>query len=362
MKVAIRADASSVIGGGHIGRCVALAEALREQGAEVTFLTAALDRASAETLGRRGFRVHRLRAKSIKKDSEAVRALLGSLRPDWLVVDQPNIDRAWEDSVRPVAPRILVMDDTAERQHSADALVDPGRHPRLGTRDYAGKLPAACRLFLGPSFAMLRDEFRTNRRRARPARIATRVIISFGNADPTGETAKALEAIGQFEDGRVQFDVVLPAASPSLPKLRAACRRLPLVKPHERLSDMSAVLAGADFALGAGGVSLWERCAMGLPSLVVMTADNQRSSIELAARAGAIHLIGNAASVDAATMAQAVREFVAKSRRRRSMAEKARRLVDGRGAIRLAARMLNVRPGKHRPPARRPKHTRRNGS
>src|SRR6185312_2645513 len=117
-RAIFRTDASVTIGGGHVRRCLVLADALAQAGWAIGFVCGAAARSIVPALGRRGFAV-----------TEPAAFEKAPVRCDLLVVDDYRLDAAFERAARPWAKRILVIDDLANRPHDCDVLLDqsPGR-------------------------------------------------------------------------------------------------------------------------------------------------------------------------------------------------------------------------------------------
>jgi UDP-2,4-diacetamido-2,4,6-trideoxy-beta-L-altropyranose hydrolase len=358
MKVAFRVDANAQIGSGHLVRCATLAAALRGRGADTLFLCRGLPDAWGAWLMRQGLPWHELGTAGgglrtahagepahagwlgIDRDADAqqTRAALAGGRWDWLVVDHYAIDSAWERELRPTAARLLAIDDLADREHDADALLDLNLHDHASGR-YAGRVPAAARLMLGPRFALLRPEFAADRAglmpRTGPVR---RVHVFFGGVDAgnaTGNVLRALDAMQRDGIGPFAVDAVVGALHPARDELIAFCAERPQWSCHVQTERMAELMGAADLAIGAGGGATWERCALGLPALAVAQAANQREQLAAAARAGVLCAPELRASEAAAWRVHIEALWFDPDRRARLSAA-AHALVDGRGAERVA--------------------------
>jgi UDP-2,4-diacetamido-2,4,6-trideoxy-beta-L-altropyranose hydrolase len=297
MRVVIRTDASIRIGTGHVIRCLTLADALRRQGAACRFICRALEGHMAAAIRARGFDCTLLPAPEgpapvgppdhahwagvdWRRDAEETRAALGSA-PDWLVLDHYAFDARWEQAVCPADTRLLVLDDLADRPHNADLLVDQN----LGRRaeDYDGLVPDHCKRLIGPRYALLRPEFAERRAEALAARAERadqgirHLLISMGGVDLPDATSKVLEVLPQCNlPDEARITVVMGTQAPALERVRALAAALPWqADVRVNVSDMAALMADADLAIGAVGTSALERIALGLPSICVPIAQNQ---------------------------------------------------------------------------------------
>jgi UDP-2,4-diacetamido-2,4,6-trideoxy-beta-L-altropyranose hydrolase len=332
MHAIFRFDASPAMGAGHAYRCLTLAEALSRLGwrchgivnREAVATVPALRHSAAMTLG----------------NEDSVGAA------DWLVVDHYGLDASWETPRRSWAKSILVLDDLADRRHDCDLLLDQ-TFGRAGA-DYDGLVPAACRRLTGSDYALLRPEFS----RARPASLARRtaeeglrrILVSLGATDPENHTAEVLRGIE--ESGLpVAVDVVLGSGARHLAAVRTACAALPLdVRLHVDTEEMPRLMAAADLAIGAAGTSTWERCCLGLPSLMVVIAGNQRRIATAVSGAGAARLLAGPRPALAAQVTGALQELAADAAALQSMTLRAAAICDGRGCDRLGLAL--VPPGR----------------
>lgn len=250
---------------------------------------------------------------------------------DVFVVDHYEREAAFEHACRPWAKRIVAIDDLADRRHDANVLIDAA-NPAAA---YRGLVPGECEVLAGPDFAILHPEFRRVRAAAlalRKDRPVQRILISFGQIDSPNATTRALATL-DAAGFRGHVDVVLGPAAPHLAGVRAAAR--PNTHVHIGAGDMPKLMSEADIALGGGGVTAWERCCVGLPSIVVALAENQLQTIGVIAKAGAAI---NAGPIDDGTserMGRALEEILSTVARRDAMARAGATLVDGQGARRV---------------------------
>ncbi len=310
MDVVFRADASAGLGGGHIARCLTLADALLEEGAGCVFACVpALGDAIAlvESAGYTVVRVPEL-TRDAAADARATQTALraaGIKRADWLLVDHYGLDAGFETAMRGFAQRVAVIDDLANRIHDCDLLLDHNLGADLG--DYATLAPSTATLLVGPHFALLRPQFARAAvsPRDRDGSIG-RLLVCFGSTDPSNETEKALKAIALLGRDDLAVDIVLPEAAPHRERVAALTATMPQVKLYGRVEDMAVPMAAADLMIAAGGVTLLERCAVGLPSVSLVIADNQERGTHAAAAAGATLSLGPASGVTAASLADAL--------------------------------------------------------
>lgn len=334
MTVLFLPNAGPGVGGGHVLRCLSLARALRVRGLRCAFATPSAGVSLVERFGEGLFDA--ISAETTEDAAEACRPAEICA----VVVDHYGRGAREEKAFAGRQRAVMVLDDLADRRHVCDVLLDPG-YGRVHA-DYAGKVSRGARLLLGPDYALLRPEFDTRRAVAfTPVRDEVgRVFVSFGLSDVEGVTARAVSTVRQTLPD-VRIDVALASDARSLPELRARAAHDPLLTLHVDVLDVASLLEGADIAVGAGGSATWERACVGIPTLAVVVADNQRS------------LIGNLDDAGVVLGCDVVRpsfeaQFPAALARLRSPAlrqtlrERSRVLCDGKGAERAADALLSV--------------------
>lgn len=354
MRVVIRADASHRIGTGHLMRCLTLADMLREGGATVSFICREHAGHLCDLVEQKGYPAHRLPyaepgpditneeyawwlAVPQEEDARQTEAVLQPKREvvAWLIVDHYALDEKWERAMRSQAERVMVIDDLANRRHNCDLLLDQNLYEDLRTR-YDGLLPPGCQKLLGPTYALLRPEFLQARQSLRKRDEGVkRLLIFFGGVDPTNETAKALEAVQMMHRLEITVDVVVGAANQHADQLQKQCADLTNITVHEQVKNMAKLMANADLAIGAGGTTTWERCCLGLPTLVITIAENQVAIAKESHRFGIATYLGRAEEVTVQGLYTALEQLFKHPYALREMSKKAARLVDGNGAERI---------------------------
>jgi UDP-2,4-diacetamido-2,4,6-trideoxy-beta-L-altropyranose hydrolase len=343
VRFVFRADASVEIGSGHVARCASLAERLREAGHEVAFLCRELRGNLADALETEGFSVHRLdggaREWTEEDDARQCRSAIGTALHDWLVVDHYTLGTRWEQAMAACADRVLAIDDLG-REHRCDLLLDQN-YPNPMHDRYRDGIPADCECLLGPRFALLRPDFAARRAAslARERDRVERVLVFMGGSDPLDETSSGLRGIAMMAK-QPAVDVVIGAANPHREIVAAECATLTNATLHVQTQEMAALMARADCALGAPGGATWERCALGLPAIVTILAENQAAIGTAVDAAGAHRLLGRHGEVSAADYAHALHSLDAAALHRMSRAAAA--ICDGTGAQMVAAHLEAV--------------------
>lgn len=311
MNVAFRADSGSMIGAGHVSRCLTLADALSARGARCHFVMRDQPGNMADTVLARGHgvtilpRVTGTAGRPVgdaapphaswlgcawEADAEETLAILEKIQPHWMVVDHYALDSRWEKAVRPRVRRIMAIDDLADRGHDCDLLVDPGVDPALPGR-YRMLTPPECCRWIGPRYSILRPEFEVARMsldRLSEGGIPRRLVVLFGGDDASHSTLEALGVILRVTGGDLPVDVIVPATSKAKAEIAQFCAENQAFEMHYATCEIARLFARADFAIGAGGSATYERLYLRLPAILKPVAENQRVPLECLRGAGLI--------------------------------------------------------------------------
>ncbi|MDW5378867.1 UDP-2,4-diacetamido-2,4,6-trideoxy-beta-L-altropyranose hydrolase [Halomonas sp. HP20-15] len=359
--VAFRTDASLAIGTGHVMRCLTLANALKARQVTCHFICRDLPGQLIDAIRRRGHEAHVLPESEMatpatddaqepahagwlttdwRTDAEQTLALLEMLRPEWLVVDHYALDARWQNATRPGYGRLFVIDDLADRPHAADLLLDQnlGRE----ARDYAALVPSTCELLIGPQYALLRPEFAEYReaslaRRERPS--LGNILITMGGIDKDNATGRVLEALESCPlPSHCKLSVVMGANAPWLASVQAQALEMPWeTEVAVNVNDMARRMSQADLAIGAAGSTSWERCCLGVPSLTIILAENQRKIAEMLDRAGIAVSLGE---IDQLTYLSEHWAKVTHPEALKGMSSSAAQITAGQGARHVSSHLM----------------------
>ncbi|MCL2655849.1 MAG: UDP-2,4-diacetamido-2,4,6-trideoxy-beta-L-altropyranose hydrolase [Betaproteobacteria bacterium] len=341
MRIAIRADASRDIGHGHVMRCLALADVLRAQHAEVVFLCRALlgdARAAIQSAGH-ALIVIDPQTDAVLADAAACgEALAARQAIDWLILDHYGLNADWGRRLRPLCRKLMAIDDLADRPLECDLLLDQNWQDRPEAR-YAGLIPSWADALFGPHWALLRAEFAEARVNLPPRNgKIERVLVCFGGSDPPNATGAVLHVLAAKSD--ITLDVVVGAGNPHVERLRAQCAALPHATLIVGATDIAARMAAADLFIGSGGSMTWERASLGLPGVTLPIAENQR---ELCARldaAGEGIDLGFATAEALALLPNVLARLIEEPQRVLEMSAALSAHCDGLGALRVTKRLL----------------------
>ena len=366
MRVALRVDASVTMGIGHLRRCLSLAQALDEQGAALVLVTRALDEVAGQVLQKASYPVTWLPPVVSNNDARALNDLpphqayagvtwqkdasdtcdaLSAAPPDWLIIDHYAFDARWHAFVRQrLGCRLLVIDDIADRALAADVLLDQNWHSDHRAK-YQGRLSQQPAWLVGPRYALLSEGYRAAARYKFNAQVKS-IGIFMGGTDPGGVTGSVLACVRAEARFEGLVEVVSTSSSPYLDRLRAACLAWPNTSLTLDEPDLASFFSRHDLHIGAGGGATWERCCMGAPTIALVVADNQAASVPGLHRSGivrAARLRGFQVTEHGENMQwlpEALSSLLHDPQARQLLSTASTALVDGRGAQRVALRLM----------------------
>ena len=294
IRIAFRVDSSIKMGSGHLMRCLTLANKLREYGAEICFVTrehsghmiGRLDEASYSVCtlpppleDQAGYSDDYAEWLGVTQDQDAAETItaLNGQDYDWLVVDHYGLDIQWEARLRPLVKNILVIDDLANRLHDCNVLIDQNYFGATTETRYKKWVSNYCKRLLGPRFALIHSDYALMRNYSFSRNEVTqRVLVFFGASDQANHTKKLLEALNHPDLMDLVVDVVIGVNHPDPASIASMVLKRAGANIHQNLPSLINLMVRADLFIGAGGATTWERMALGLPSLVISIAENQR--------------------------------------------------------------------------------------
>ncbi|MED4350942.1 UDP-2,4-diacetamido-2,4,6-trideoxy-beta-L-altropyranose hydrolase [Schinkia azotoformans] len=332
MQILIRTDASTKIGSGHVMRCLTLADMLKEKGAKIYFVCREMEGHLCELIETKGYQCFRTFnvKQTFDQKQDAMETLhlieINGLKVDLIIADHYQIDEQWEQVVRKAAPKVMVIDDLANRRHDCDLLLDQNYFNKFETR-YDGLVPAKCRKLLGLKYLLLRPEFyEDNITEENTNESVADVLVFYGGSDSTNETLKVLDALNLVDVTSLTFHVVVGSSNSNREIIELRCRERNY-HFYVQINYLAQLMRTVDLALGAGGVTMWERCFLGIPSIVTVVADNQRESTEAAADAGAIWNLGWHECVEKEDLVDIINRAIEDPNGLKEMTKKAKQLM-----------------------------------
>jgi UDP-2,4-diacetamido-2,4,6-trideoxy-beta-L-altropyranose hydrolase len=337
----IRADASAAMGTGHLMRMIALGQAWLERGWVVRFFCAAITPSLADRLSSEGFYLSPIYAAlGSKEDLERLLHLMAESdqaegKDKLVVLDGYHFDSDYQLGIKAAGFKLLVMDDYGHAEfYHADWVLNQNISAFEGLYS---KRSLGTKLFLGPKFALLRNEFLAYKHWQREiAPSATKILVTMGGSDPDNVTLKVIEALIGLH---LQIKVVIGGSNHQLNRITEFIHirsdSPAVIEVIHDASNMPELMAWADLAVAAAGSTCLELAFMRLPSLLFILAENQiQIALEMDKRVGA-KCIGSAFAFDKRLFLRNIDVLCHNTSSRVKASSASSGLVDGHGRSRI---------------------------
>ena len=339
----IRADGNERIGTGHIMRCLAIAQAIKRQGGNAVFLVA--EEALEPLIRQHGFEAVCLKAQwdDLEQELEGLADLIRQEGIPVLLVDSYYVTPRYLETLGQYT-KLAYIDDLGLCAYPVDLLIRyglcaaPAALKSRSARNPAGQADRSCPGILeGCRYVPLQSQFSAVPRRETAGQ-AARILVLTGGTDPFHAALGIAEYAASAEKYRgLVFDIVCGRYNPDYERLRELAMENQQIEVYRNVTDMAGRMQEADIAITAGGTTVYELCACGTPSVCYVMADNQMPNARALAREG-LMLYGGDVRQGHWQEEVFVRldRLLADAGLRKEMAAGMQRLVDGKGADRIA--------------------------
>lgn len=316
-KIVFRVDSGAHLGLGHLARCLALAEMFYDLRTEIFFITKKhfgsrpeLISSQYKTFFINGTVDNYLPEEfkdsyehwlggSVEDDLRQTQSILSKIgHIDLFIVDNYSLGSEYERKIK--ADKIFAIDDLANRSHYCDYFLDQNLHATAELYSkYMEKKDNI--MFLGPGYAILRPEFLTLRKRLdltpRNPKIFKKILVFFGGEDINGDTLRMATALPKDVLETYHFTFILKKSHLTYSRFIEWAEQYPANVTVLNFSNMAEQIIENDLFIGAGGSTSWERFALGIPSIAICVADNQKNICETLAAKKYIYYMGSSKEV-----------------------------------------------------------------
>lgn len=363
MLAAFRVDSAISIGSGHVMRCLILAQELKKQQADILFITKNHLGNLAQMITEMGFNCSVIPCSNIDATSnkvphskwlgsnwewdasqtiESIQEFFNFKKIDWLIIDHYGIDAQWETALHKYCQHILVIDDLADREHACDIIVDQNLYINMQQR-YTHLVSSHAQILTGPRYSLLRPEFLEHRTNSKENISAiTKFFICFGGVDEPNLTDLSIQAVIQLKIPVYNIDVVIGSQNKNYLSIKNKYSSYQSIKLHFNTSNIALLMQNAELSIGAGGISTWERCCMGLPSICFSIASNQDKQLQDADNYGILLNIGSSKNASVELIANSIRNIISQPILYTALHEKCLRTVDTYGSQRVSFAMKQI--------------------
>ncbi len=338
----VRADANNQIGMGHIMRCLSIAIALEKCNRDVCFVLA--DENISDFLESRKQQYRILHSKYNELDSELniLQALLSEEKPEILIIDSYYVTTSYLEKLREYTKTVYI-DDKYLFPYPVDLLINYNIYgDMLPYGEHAEETDL--KLLLGVSYAPLREQFEDVTYTVNNQ--VQNVLITTGGSNHHNITGKILkELLLQEEMRNCHYHIVSGVFDEYLSMLQQLAEINPNVHIHQNVDNMAELMQKCDIAITAGGSTMYELCAVGVPIICFSFVDNQERIVESFVQRGLVCYGGNYLQERDnlfGNVAQNVLFLTRNKEKRMYYSNKERQLIDGKGAERIAQKLCEM--------------------
>ena len=347
-QIYFRCDSSVKIGSGHIIRCLVLANFLKKMGFNTTFISKEIEENLFDLILNHNHGLIRLSKpknnKNLwKNDAEEIFNKIKNFNSnkDWMVVDHYYLNKAWEVKISSKVYKLFIIDDLCDRFHEGNVLLNQNYLPGIESQ-YKKILSSKTKILLGPKYAILSPEYRKARKfiKINKKNKIHRMIIFFGASDDQEQTIRCLSILAKLNLKELKIDVVVGLANKKKKSIREMTNKIDGAVLHVQIPSLCNLMKKADLYLGSGGTTTWERCCLGLPSIVISTGKNQVRSNENLYKQGVIEYLGKTDSVSNEHINKTLLKFI-NGYDCTNMSKQALEITDGNGVELVSQEFLN---------------------
>ena len=316
MKIAFRVDASPIIGSGHLSRCITLGTQLKESGNEINFICEENIGNFSNFILKKGFNLfmlpsdnehNHLYKSSNQKNEYANWISVGELEDarrtidviktskekfDWMIVDHYSLNNLWERELSSHVAKIMVIEDLYDRKHECSILLNQNLNSEYNDI-YKDLVPNECKKLLGTKYAMLDPIYeKLHKNVPHKTNDIKNILVYFGGADKDNLTGRTLDTLLNLNLLDIEINIVIPESHGNAKEIEKIALVNKNIILHKGYFDLAPLMVQADFAIGAGGSTSWERCCVGLPSVIVAMSENQIPIAKALEKEGLIEFIG----------------------------------------------------------------------
>lgn len=352
----IRTDGNREISTGHLVRCLSLAQALLKRGKKICFLVSDQESRgllegflSPLKLGTEMLKIIIIDHTSylnLEQDYPCLLPLLLRSSRPILILDSYYATPNYLETIGRAA-RVVYLDDLKKFDYAVDIVLNYDLISSSEEKEYLAFYSRAKRHLLGAAYTPLRPQFCETKPIFRDK--AKQILITSGGSDPTGFCLKLVQALEDLS-ADISLNVVIGKLFPEAEKaaLRELSKSSVALSLHEGLTDLAPLMKKCDLAVSAAGTTLYELCALGVPTISFTMADNQLASAKAFARQEAIPWAGDIreSEDELSSVCQRIYcfllEMAADPAKRKAVGKTMHRLIDGKGCERIAAAICQL--------------------
>jgi UDP-2,4-diacetamido-2,4,6-trideoxy-beta-L-altropyranose hydrolase len=335
----IRADANSIIGSGHIMRCLSIANAAKKAGINCIFISA--DREAEDVVLSNGFSYICLDSSwnQLDNEIEKLKSLIKSLKIKKLLLDSYYVANNYLNALKEYT-NLIYLDDLNKSVYPVDVLINYNIYAEK--LDYKQYNLEKTKLLLGCRFVPLREEFQNRNHEIKTD--VTNILVTTGGSDIYNVAGNLVEYLNQNSlYHNINFHIVVGSFNRHIDKLNNLSNKYNNIVLHNNVTEMSKLMLECDLAVSAGGSTLYELCSCGIPAISFSLADNQLYGVTEFDKRNLIYYAGDVRrSLDSCIkkIEDRTNKLIKDNKLRRGLSNNMKAIVDGYGAERIIKKIM----------------------
>ena len=350
MNFIFRCDGNYEIGMGHVMRCISLGKVMKKQGCNIVWVMQNYPDV-VQIVSSAGFQVSTIDCLKDEKhggldlyDTQLTLDIAKNEGANVVIVDHYEATTDYLEKVRHSGIKLAVIG--LGRDHDRDLTAAHWfLNQNLGASKLCYKIRSDCVSLLGPTYALLREQFLFSRTEITNSFDKTdrRVLITLGGSDMTDQYLMILRAISMVQRNLDVRFIVGGGGNVKNLISQARSKLAHNIQIYDNVSDMAEHMIWADVSINAGGSTCWELCCLGVPMIILIASDDQVLTAQELDNKGYAKSVGNlcASSIDA-DLAEALEELLYDPQQRAKMSSRSQDLVDGFGANRVSKSLISL--------------------
>ena len=275
MNILIRANSSSIIGTGHIMRCLVLAKKYKND--TITFATQDLQGNINQKILDKGYNLEILKTNSVPE----LDSLIKKLKIGMLIIDSYDISYNFEKKIKKLNKdlKLFVLDDNYKR-HFCDILLNHNIYAK--EKKYKNLVPKHCKLRCGSKYTLLRDEFKKAKKETNK-KDEKRVLLLMGGADSKNLNIKILKILQKYN---IKVELVTTNANKNLQNLKDFAKNKDFINLHINSNNIANLIVNSNFAITTPSVSANEIYYLKTPFIAIKIANNQQNMYKFLKKQG----------------------------------------------------------------------------
>lgn len=335
MHYYFRTDGNEIIATGHVMRCLSIADACKDIGHEVTFITA--DDQCNDLIQQRGYNAINLAGKwnDLEYELDEIGCLISEHDVQILIIDSYYVTEKYLRTLKTLTKTVYI-DDLNAFHYLVDVLIN---YSIYADKFNYPSLYSDTKLLLGCDYVPLRTQFRGIDRKI-VCKEVQNILITTGGTDYQNVIGRLLNkmVVDKYLES-ISIHVVVGMFNANLDELRVIEKQYVNVNIHCNVLNMAELMKGADIAISAGGSTLYELAACGVPTITYSFADNQMDNVREFADRGLMEYAGDVRhNIDncIGALYNMINLLVQNQEKRQSLSHQLLKLVDGEGTMRIA--------------------------